>query len=90
MVVLSLFGELDLQSAPALAGVLREPRNAAAARIVLDLSGLEFIDSTGISVLVQARLQADEGGREFVLTKLPSSVDRVFSITGITSQFTIV
>jgi anti-anti-sigma factor len=89
-VVLSLSGELDLESAPALASVLREPENTDAARIVLDLSALEFIDSTGISVLVQSRLQAGEAGRHFVLTNLPSNVDRLFSITGITSQFTII
>lgn len=88
-IVLGLSGELDIDSCQTLASVLRDPENADVARIVLDLRGLEFIDSTGISVLMQARLQAGDGNRQLVLTHVPRSVDRLFDIAGITSQFTI-
>ena len=88
-VVLRLTGELDIESAAVLARVMREPATAAASRIVLDLSGVDFIDSTGISALVQARLQSGDESRQFVLTHLHRNVDRLLNIAGISSQFTI-
>jgi anti-anti-sigma factor len=88
--VLVLSGELDIESAQTLADLLRTPPVSQSRRVVLDLSGLEFIDSTGISVLVKARLQAGQEHRAFVLTKLPARVERILNICGIGSRFTIV
>lgn len=79
--VLSISGELDLESAPTLSRVL-EDCDRASVDVVLDLSGLEFIDSTGIGVLVQARLRAGHDDRKLILTNLPRSVDRLFDIPG--------
>jgi len=85
----ALFGELDLESGHTLASALRAPENAGAAQLVLDLSGVEFIDSTGMSVLVQARLSAGSTNRQFVLTNLSMAVDRLLHTAGIASHFTI-
>ncbi|HTW12780.1 MAG TPA: STAS domain-containing protein [Solirubrobacteraceae bacterium] len=89
-IVLRLFGELDIESAQTLAGVLRERESGDATRIVVDLSGVEFIDSAGISVLLRARMRAVQRSREFVLSNLSRNVARCFRITGISSSFTII
>ena len=61
--VLTLAGELDLASSPALEeelGKLGDPEF-----LIVDMRGLEFIDSTGLSVLVKAHQGAQEAGRGF-------------------------
>lgn len=88
-VALGLAGELDLESGAMLASALREPQNTSADRLVLDLSGVEFIDSSGISVLVHAHLEAQDEHRQLVLINLPRSVERVFAVSGVSSHFTI-
>src|SRR5262249_7641269 len=74
--VVMLEGELDCQSAPMLADTL-ERANAAGRPIVVDLSRLEFIDSSGLHVLVSRG--AKENGRP-ILVCPPGNVARVLSI----------
>ena len=85
--VVELRGELDLSSAPA----LRERLLAIAARepasLILDLSGLTFMDSTGISVLVAAERRAHELGGTFSLVNPQKIVARVLHITGLDRHF---
>jgi anti-anti-sigma factor len=50
--------------------------------IVLDLSDLSFIDSSGLRVLLLADGRARESGRELVLTRSTDAVQRVFEMTG--------
>ena len=61
--VIRLEGELDLDSARSFEAELRRAEGSPVTTIVVDLSGLEFIDSSGISVLVYAaeRSRADSG-----------------------------
>jgi anti-anti-sigma factor len=75
-----LRGELDLASVPELAGVLQA---MAGPKVVVDLSELTFIDSSGVSALVrtQQRLAAED--RSLVLARPSGSVSRVFDILGI-------
>lgn len=78
--VVRLGGELDVASVPRLAQLLEE---VAAPRVVLDLSGLAFIDSSGVAALVHARQQMDEGGQTLTLTRPSMTVSRVFELLGI-------
>ncbi|GGX76880.1 STAS domain-containing protein [Streptomyces hiroshimensis] len=82
-------GELDHHTAD----VLREPLEAAiaegGARVVLDCSGLEFCDSTGLNVLLGARLQAEAAGGGIHLAAMQPVVARVFEITGAEAVFTV-
>jgi anti-anti-sigma factor len=78
--VVSLSGELDLASAPALVETLAA-ESADGARVVLDLRGLEFMDSTGLRSILMAAKAAHERGVAFALVKGPSAVHRVFEIT---------
>ena len=80
-----LRGELDLANADALAAEL-DAAMAAAARVTIDMRQLEFIDSTGIALLVGAMSEAGEGTR---LSFVPSefiAVRRVLSLTGVAER----
>jgi anti-anti-sigma factor len=79
---LALQGELDLASARQLETRLAEVERESPARLVVDLSRLVFIDSTGLRLLLQADARARERGCELVLRPGEPSVQRVFEVTG--------
>jgi anti-anti-sigma factor len=81
-VSISLQGELDLASARQLETRLAEVEREAPARLIVDLSRLAFIDSTGLRLLLQADARARERGCELVLRPGEPSVQRVFEVTG--------
>ena len=78
--ILSLYGELDVASAPLLEKQIKRLQWAMAARIVLDLSGLDFIDSTGLHALLLAHRRAPDG--QLTLLRGSRNVHRVFELTG--------
>jgi anti-sigma B factor antagonist len=82
-VVLYLSGELDLASAPLLQQEIDSPVLAGAAMVVLDLQQLEFVDSTGLRVLLVAHERSRERGQEFAMTPGSQQVQRLLSITGV-------
>jgi anti-sigma B factor antagonist len=86
--IVSLRGELDLASSTALQEEL--DRVGAATVLILDLRDLEFIDSTGLSVLVKAHQEAQESGREFGLVKGGAQVQRLLALTGLAERLRIV
>lgn len=77
-----LQGELDLASANAMEERLAAIEEQRPARVVIDLGGLAFIDSSGLRVLLLADSRARESGFELVLAPGPESVQRVFEMTG--------
>jgi anti-sigma B factor antagonist len=82
MLTLRPSGELDIATAARLERALmhgREPGD----RVVLDLAELEFIDSTGLRVIVQAVEAARMSGWELTLRQGPPAVRRVFEISGV-------
>jgi anti-sigma B factor antagonist len=80
--VIRLHGELDIDSAPDLERALLRSRPAQQ-RVVLDLSELKFMDSTGLRVLLRARAAAEEGRWEIFLRDVPSNIQRLFDMTGV-------
>lgn len=84
---IALDGELDLASAPELERELREAEGGAPARIVIDLSGLGFMDSTGLQALLRARERAGTGTYELALRRGPHQVQRVFELTKTVDAF---
>ncbi|GII61146.1 anti-sigma factor antagonist [Sphaerisporangium krabiense] len=84
---LVLTGELDHGSASALQRAFDEAYAAEARYLVIDLTGLTFCDSTGISVFLGARraLAAREGG--VVLAGLNQRIERIFRLTGVARAF---
>ncbi|MEU5955230.1 STAS domain-containing protein [Streptomyces sp. NPDC047525] len=88
-VVVTPAGELDHHTAD----VLREPLEACLddgfSRLVVDCSRLEFMDSTGLNVLLGARLKAEAAGGGVHLAAMQPVVARVFEITGAEAVFTV-
>ena len=82
-VVLTLSGELDVISAPDLAEQLDELAAEACPRVLLELSGLTFVDSAGVSVLVKAKHEAEANGRLLILRSPTEQVRQVFSVVGL-------
>ena len=77
-----LEGELDLASSSQVEERLAGLQAERPARIVVDLSGLAFIDSTGLRTLIQADQRAREAGSEMILRPGDESIQRVFELTG--------
>ncbi|MFE2558146.1 STAS domain-containing protein [Streptomyces sp. NPDC059352] len=86
-VVLVLAGELDHDTADPLRHALQE--NAGARHVVVDCSRLRFCDSTGLNLLLRARLRMLAAGGRLDLSGLRPPVDRVFEITGARRVFQV-
>jgi anti-sigma B factor antagonist len=82
-------GEVDVATAPSLRNELYRLIENGATRVVVDLSGMDFIDSTGLGVFVGALKRAREGGGGIELRGLKPSARKVFEITGLDTAFTI-
>ena len=87
-VVLVLSGELDLASAPMLERELRDAEASGPSRLVIDLAGLAFMDSTGLQALLRARERANSNGHQLALRRAPHQVQRVFELTKTVDAFT--
>jgi anti-anti-sigma factor len=83
---LALAGELDLASTPKLARAVSSAIAAGARRVILDLRELDFIDASGLHVVMQARESCRETGCEFAVVPGPRQVQRVFELTGVLSD----
>ncbi|MFF3772090.1 STAS domain-containing protein [Streptomyces sp. NPDC004288] len=86
--VLVVRGDLDYHSAPVLSGALEEQGFAPGARYVIDLSGLKYCDSTGITVMVTAYQRASAAGSRLELAGVGDDLARVFRIMGLDQVFT--
>ncbi|MFC7221020.1 STAS domain-containing protein [Streptomyces polyrhachis] len=87
--VLTPIGELDFHTAELLRLPLEQALDEGVVRLVVDCSGLEFCDSTGLNVLLGARLRAEAAGGGVHLAAMLPQVARVFEITGAGAVFTL-
>jgi anti-sigma B factor antagonist len=81
--VLVLTGELDLASGETFSDRLQAVEAGRPELITLDLSGLRFLDSSGLALVVRAHTRARNEGRRLVIIPGPPQVQRVFDITGL-------
>jgi anti-anti-sigma factor len=80
--LIALSGELDLSGAPALDQEIEAlSRRPEVRRVVLDLRGLDFLDSSGLRVVALADRRLTAGGRSLALVRGNEHVQRVFEIT---------
>jgi len=87
--VVSVRGELDAYSAPGLEDQVARLTDGGVSKVVLDLSGTGFLDSSGLRAIltVQRRLREHNG---LMALRTPSEpVTRLLEITGLTDHFTI-
>lgn len=87
--VLSVHGEVDVYTAPRLREKLVELVSEGKRRIVVDLEDVDFLDSTGLGVLVGGlkRLRSHDG--DLILVCTQQRILKVFEITGLTKVFPI-
>jgi anti-sigma B factor antagonist len=81
-------GELDMSTVPTLEQRLTELHDAGVRRIVVDLRGLDFMDSTGLTLLARWTLEADRDGYAFALIAGSERIQRLFELTGLVNRFT--
>lgn len=84
--LITVSGELDFSTAADLRDTLDDTRLTAAG-LVIDLTGLRYCDSTGITVLLAASQQASRSGAPLALAGLNANLARVFDIAGLHEVF---
>jgi anti-anti-sigma factor len=89
-VTLTLSGEIDLLSRPHLARAMDGLSDSDAELVLIDLRRVEFMDSTGLHVLVQAQQRAQDSGQRFALIRGGEQVQRLLDLTGVAELLTIV
>ena len=77
-------GEIDAHSAPELEALLGE---APSGSVILDMSGVEFIDSSGLRVLVTQQQLRTAHGHQFAVADPSVCVQRLFDMVGLTEFF---
>jgi anti-anti-sigma factor len=83
---LALVGELDLANAATIADTLEQVQSASDRPLTIDLSQLEFIDSTGIALLVNTHRQLAGSDRLSLIPSRTSAVRRVMALTGLDAE----
>jgi anti-sigma B factor antagonist len=80
-------GELDLACVPDLERAVDRALRAGPERVVVDLRGLTFIDSSGIDALLRLRTRAIAWHTDFIVMRPTGDADRIFEICGIEGVF---
>jgi anti-anti-sigma factor len=84
---MALYGEFDISSADDAGRALGELLGRGLDAVVVDLSGLEFMDSTGVKFLVDGRDKARAFGVKLSLVHGTGAVRRVLTVSGVTALF---
>jgi anti-sigma B factor antagonist len=87
--VLPLEGEIDLHVTPRIASTLREMIRKRPARLVVDLTGVTYIDSSGLAVLIEGMQDVEEYGGRFGLAGLQDNVRPIFETARLDQVFLI-
>jgi len=88
--VVRVVGDVDLATAPQLDAILNQ-FSGEQSRLVVDLRDVSFLDSSGLSVLVQCRQRLTQGSDRSMLTLVVNrpSIQRVLEVTGLDQVFEI-
>lgn len=88
--VVTVDGELDLYTAPRLQNALATLlRGTSPERVVIDMSGVEFCDSTGMNVLLAGLKRLKEKGGTLELAAPRPAVRRILEVTGLDTVFSV-
>ena len=83
-------GELDLTTADRLERAIVEAERATPQRLTLDLAGVDFFDSTGLQILLDADVRARADGRELRVVAGRGEVARVLALTEVDERLDVV
>ena len=87
--VLPLEGEIDLHVSPAIAASLARMIDKKPPKLVVDLSGVTYIDSSGLAALIEAMQNVEQYGGQFALAGLQETVRVIFEIARLDQVFRI-
>lgn len=87
--ILALGGEIDLHFVPVFRALLEEKREKAAEALVLDLSEVGFIDSSGIAVIIAHLRKAAQRGVKFVIGGMSQTVKDIFEVINLQKAMTL-
>ena len=87
--VLPLEGEIDLHVSPRISAALGAMIDQKPARLVVDLSAVSYIDSSGLAVLIEGMQNVEAYGGKFVLAGLQDNVRPIFEIARLDQVFMI-
>jgi anti-anti-sigma factor len=85
-----LTGELDVSTVPAFNKRMSELHHKGFHSIVLDLSGITFMDSTGLSAILVTEMHARMRGQRFRVVEGPPHVNELFRLTGVDNFLEII
>jgi anti-sigma B factor antagonist len=83
-------GEVDIYTGPSLRDVLRDALATGASKVIIDMTDVSFIDSSGLSVIIGAHKKAEDGGIELVLQGPTARVVRLLELTGLNRVLNVV
>jgi anti-sigma B factor antagonist len=83
-------GDLDMSTVEDIERLLRQALDGGARRIVVDLRGLSFMDSTGITLLTRWNNASGRDGFDLALVRGHERIARLFTLTGLDEYFTFV
>jgi anti-sigma B factor antagonist len=87
--VLAPQGEIDLSRAPAFRVHLSQAQKKRPKKLVIDLTAVPYMDSSGVATLVEAMQAARKNGSQLILCGLQSKVRSIFEISRLDMVFTI-
>ncbi|MET8998479.1 STAS domain-containing protein [Amycolatopsis sp. Hca4] len=85
--VVTVTGEIDVATAPSLRTGLQDVALEPGHRLVVDLGGVTFCDSSGISALITAYNVAKAAGADVALAAVPARLSRTFGLIGLADFF---
>jgi anti-sigma B factor antagonist len=87
--IVAVSGEIDLYTAPQLQAEFARLISTSPQRVVIDMSEVEFCDSTGVNVLLSALKRLRERGGDLEVAAPRSAVRKILQVTGLDSVFTV-
>ena len=87
---IALAGELDLSSALTFDEEVRRAEERQPKTLVIDLSGLRFLDSTGLRLIMSAQARARKRGMRLAIVEGGDAVKRIFRLAGVNRRLDIV
>lgn len=88
--VVVVSGELDLASGPELEQTLEQLAEQPTELLVIDLRAVDFMDSTGLSIIVKAHQRFADAGRQLALVRGTPQVQRLLDLTGVAERLPLV
>lgn len=80
-------GEVDVYTSPELKTALVDALQQSDGKVIVDLDGVGFIDSSGLGVLVGALRRAREAGGDMKIVSARAAVEKILKITGLDRVF---